>query len=154
MDATDRDRILARFWPKVEKTDSCWIWRGASSQHFRTGLQYGSFRLDGKMRPAHRVAYALLVGPVSDDLDIDHVRARGCVSTLCVNPAHLEPVTHRENVLRAGGTAAIHARKTECDNGHPFSGDNLLIGRDGRRVCRACNRARYAAFRARVATRP
>ena len=57
---------------------------------------------DGSRRSTglHRVVYEHRVGPIPKGLDLDHVKARGCRSRACVNPAHLEPVTTRVNVLR------------------------------------------------------
>jgi hypothetical protein len=92
--------------------------------------------MDGRTWAAHRAAYTLLVAPIPDGLTIDHL----CRNTSCVNPAHLEPVTQRENGLRGTSPAAVNARKVECVNGHPLSGDNLHIGTDGSRRCRICNR--------------
>lgn len=70
----------------------CWLWTG----HRGSG-GYGRFRLNHRERPAHRAAYELLVGPVPDGLVLDHL----CRNRGCVNPAHLESVTPRENILRA-----------------------------------------------------
>lgn len=81
-----------RFWPRVQKTDTCWIWTGSSA----TG--YGVFKGNNKRQgPAHRFAYELLVGPIPEGLQLDHL----CRVTLCVNPQHLEPVTPGENCRRA-----------------------------------------------------
>jgi hypothetical protein len=93
-------RDCARFWAKVEKTDGCWFWR---ARIIATG--YGSFSLDGRKVMAHRFAYELLVGPIPEDLELDHL----CRVRHCVNPAHLEPVTHRENILRGMRAAAQQA---------------------------------------------
>jgi hypothetical protein len=110
-------------------------------------MLYGRFWLNGKYEAAHRVSWFLAHGtwPV---LPLDHVKARGCTSTLCVKavadehgPAHLEPVTIRENQLRGDGPAAINARKTHCPKGHPYVGDNILWRPDGTRRCRTCERA-------------
>lgn len=87
-----------RFWEKVEKTATCWLWTGAISG--RTG--YGSFCLspafvgDRRLIGAHRWAYENTVGPVPKGLVLDHL----CCVRRCVNPDHLEPVTYRENFLR------------------------------------------------------
>lgn len=92
-----------RFWRFVVRTEAgCWLWTGHTSG---TNSVYGDFRVgtrstDPRVK-AHRYAYELLVGPIPDGLELDHVRERGCTSTLCVNPAHLEPVTHKENSRRA-----------------------------------------------------
>lgn len=84
-------------------------------------------------------------------MTIDHVKDRGCVSTLCVNPAHLEAVTMRENNLRGRTNAcAVNARKTLCKRGHPLSGDNLyLIPSGAGRACRECRHMEDVAYKAR-----
>lgn len=91
----------ARFWDKVDKAGAvpahlpesgpCWFWTGTRSDE-----GYGSVRWEGPMLKAHRVAYELLVGPIPEGLEIDHL----CRVTSCVNPAHLEPVTPAVNVAR------------------------------------------------------
>jgi hypothetical protein len=83
---------------------------------------------------AHRWAYHHLVAPVSADLEIDHL----CRNRGCVNPAHLEPVTSRENKLRGYGAAAKNARKTECKRGHPFTPENTGRTGGGGRYCKQC----------------
>ena len=97
---------------------------------------------------SHRLAYELEIGPIPAGLEIDHL----CRVRNCVNPAHLEPVTHAENIRRGTGPLAENARKTECVHGHPLEGANLYVRPgDGHRQCRACNTARSAAWRARRA---
>jgi hypothetical protein len=74
----------------------CWVWQRA----LRTS-GYGAWtrRSDGLHgRYAHAVSYETFVGPIPDGLQIDHL----CRTRACVNPAHLEPVTQRENMQRAG----------------------------------------------------
>ncbi len=80
-----------RFWDKVERTETCWFWRGACNEK-----GYGYFHWDGHWRKAHRFAYELLIGPIPEGLTIDHL----CFVRHCVNPVHMEPVTLRENILR------------------------------------------------------
>lgn len=85
-----------RFWPKVNKTDTCWLWEG---QILANG--YGRFWDGERQVVAHRFAYELVVGPIPTGLQIDHVAERGCTSKACVRPEHLEPVTQSVNLLRA-----------------------------------------------------
>jgi hypothetical protein len=118
------DRLIAR----TEKTDSCWLWTGALDLY-----GYGQF-IRGKS--AHRAAYELQVGPIPAGHQIDHL----CRVRNCVNPAHLEAVTARENTLRSRNRAAMNARKTHCKRGHEFNDDNTYITPTGARQCRACRR--------------
>jgi HNH endonuclease len=97
---------------------------------------YGHLKVQGQARHAHRVSYEMLVGPIPVGLTLDHV----CREKSCVRPEHLEAVPLRENIHRSGGRAALNVRKTHRLRGHPFSGDNQRIARDGGRVCRACAR--------------
>lgn len=90
-----RPSVEERFWSKVVEIDgdgSCWLWTAAKS-----GKGYGCVVIDRRRYPAHRVAYEMFVGPIPEGLEIDHL----CRVRNCVNPAHLEPVTHAENVRRA-----------------------------------------------------
>lgn len=122
---------MERFWSKVEKTDGCWLWTGSRS----TG-GYGYFYLNGRNSPAHRVAYEMLVGPIPAGLQIDHL----CRVRNCVNPAHLEPVTQRENLLRGETVTARSASRTHCPQGHPYDAENTSVRKTGKRDCRTCHR--------------
>lgn len=136
---------MERFWGMVERADdtACFEWRG----HVRgTGaLQYGGFEVDHKRFSAHRWIYEQLIGPIPEGLELDHL----CGNSICVNPAHLEPVTRLENVRRSSSPAGINARKTHCHRGHPFDEANTIWTRR----CRCCrsiqNRATHAVQRAR-----
>lgn len=65
-----------------------------------------------------------------------------CDNRLCCNPAHVRPVTERENILRGKSPAAEHASRTHCPNGHPLAGDNLEAWalKQGDRRCKTCRR--------------
>lgn len=131
-----------RFWDAVDKDGpgGCWLWT-----YTKTPSGYGSFtigpRSDRRVVLAHRFAYELLVGPVPDGLELDHVKAWGCTNRHCVNPAHLEAVTHAENVRRGRSAEATRLRRalqTHCKRGHPLSGENVYRASKGGRGCRAC----------------
>ena len=78
-----------RFFGMVDKTDFCWNWTGSKS-----GTGYGNVRMDGKVTPAHRASYILAHGEIPDGKLLDHI----CHNTLCVNPAHLRAVSHKQNM--------------------------------------------------------
>ncbi len=122
--------VEQRFWEKVEKTKTCWNWTSAFNQK-----GYGVFNLNGKAVKAHRFAYELLKSKIPKGLTLDHI----CRNRGCVNPNHLECLTHKENILKGIGLSAINARKTHCDSGHPLTGKNLYF-KSGRRFCRECRR--------------
>ena len=135
--ANMRSKIALTPPPRPDLADHCWTWQNATSKQGS-----GCFAIDSKSRLAHRVAYEKLVGPVPDDLQIDHL----CRNRKCCNPAHLEPVTHLENARRGE-----RAQRTHCARGHELSGQNLIAstpkGRHPRRECRACRLRRDSASR-------
>ncbi len=142
-------RVPTRIWDKLQPcpTTGCWLWTGA------TTLQgYGRLWTGDGTAMAHRHIYETLVGPVARELDVDHL----CRTPLCCNPLHLEPVTHAENIRRAGGMAQARAAsatkahaRTHCKNGHALTRENTHVSSKGYRRCRACHadteRARRAA---------
>ena len=106
--------------------EPCWIWPGAPT---KTG-GYGRATVGGCQQYAHRASYEFFVGPVPDGLEIDHL----CKNRMCINPRHLEAVSHQENMRRGRFAQATH-----CKYGHPFDADNTYVYGTGR-YCRACNR--------------
>jgi hypothetical protein len=152
-------RAAELFWSKVDKTDTCWLWNAAMG---RGG--YGSFHGLGRTQSAHRFAYRLQFGPIPAGLQVDHrchnedptcEGGEDCLHRRCVNPAHLEAVTGRQNTLRGNTPAGRNARKTHCDHGHEFTPENTHHVRpsrsqpNGGRRCRICRRAAQARFRLR-----
>ncbi len=123
-----------RFWAniQVEPNTGCWLWSG-----WVTDKGYARFRDCGQKVRVHRWAYEHFRGPIPDGLVIDHL----CNTPSCVNPAHLEPKTSRENILRGHGATAVHARKTHCPQGHPYDEENTYRPPNGQRKCRGCRRA-------------
>lgn len=131
------------FWRRVVAgPDGCWVWAGAL-----TGAGYAqlSDRLTHPTRLAHLAAYERLVGPIPEGMQLDHtchtrdVSCSGgkCLHRRCVNPAHLEPVTRRVNLLRGRSPAARAAVAETCSEGHPFD----AVKADGTRDCTVCSRA-------------
>lgn len=138
-----------RFWAKVEKTPTCWLWTAAvtspkkGSKH-KYGVLGRGGRGAGNIR-AHVLSYELHYGPVPDGLLVRHK----CDVTLCVNPEHLEVGTQTDNMQDASKRGRIRNQNTDkkfCVHGHTLS--DAYIGKNGRRVCKHCvkiqNARRYA----------
>lgn len=119
-----------RFWSSVNKTETCWLWTGPLDVG-----GYAKMFADGRQVKAHRYAYELLVGPIPEGLQLDHLcRVRHCVRA----PDHLEPVTARENVRRGVAPPARQAAQTHCLRGHEFTPENTYVEKSGKRKCKAC----------------
>lgn len=118
-------RLPERFWEKCEPepNSGCWLWTAGCSKG------YGVYRIGEKTGQAYSHSYKTLIGPVPEGLELDHL----CRTPCCVNPAHLEPVTHGVNLLRGNTINAKNATKTHCKRGH----NNWRIRKTGR-YCRTC----------------
>lgn len=133
--ASDCDCLCHNFFENVEITATCWMWKGNAIETHKN--KYGVFYRSPRKRVlAHRYSYELSKGDIPKDKVIDHL----CRNGLCVNPAHLEAVSNKENILRGVGTPANNKRKTECHKGHKLSGKNIRIRTDGRRICIICEK--------------
>jgi len=119
-----RDRFMAKV--SIQE-GGCWNWTGSL-----TPLGYGYFYASaGRSRQAHRFLYEERHGPVPAELELDHL----CRNPRCVNPDHLEAVSHLTNMQRSA-----RAQQTHCHKGHPFTEENTYVP-PGRyqRMCRLCN---------------
>lgn len=123
------ERIEQKIQP--EPMSGCWLWTAGL-----IGYGYGGIFIEGETRTAHRVIYEMLVGSVPEGLVLDHFV---CDLRCCVNPEHVRPVTHHENILRGVGIASRYAGRKACKNGHLLEGSNFYIRKGQRsRVCRTC----------------
>lgn len=137
---------IEKFWRYIEKSnEGCWIWIGRvdSKGYGRTDLmgEHNGF--------AHRLAYKVLVGQIPSGTEFDHVchtqalklglcqGGNDCIHRRCVNPAHLEPVTHTINVRRGNSPSAIHSQKLTCPLGHDYT---QILNERGKpkRICLTC----------------
>jgi hypothetical protein len=143
-------RLLARTERDVES--GCLRWTGA-----RIWSNYGaiSVRKWGGQKRVHRVSYELFIGPIPGGYDIEHVcHTRSdcnmrdqCPHRLCIEPTHLEAITHHENLLRGRGVPGRNAKKTHCIDGHALVGKNLYITPStGSRQCLTCRETKRAAW--------
>lgn len=123
-----------------KQPDGCWLWTSTLQPN-----GYGRIGEGGKYGRgvlSHRASYEQFIGPIPAAMTIDHL----CRNRRCVNPAHLEVVTLRENVLRGDTFAARKAQQTHCINGHEFSDENTYFRPNGTRACRECRRLRDRAY--------
>jgi hypothetical protein len=127
----------------VNTVTGCWDWTA-----LRHPSGYGRASWAGRAQYAHCIVFELLVGGVQEGLELDHL----CRVRHCVNPAHLEPVSHRTNVLRGCSMVAENVTKTHCAHGHELAGANLMIIRGKHRDCRECHRRRTRESRRRLYT--
>lgn len=132
-----RSRIQAR----VVNADGCWVWQGAKKPS-----GYGNIYVEGRYLNTHRAAYMAFVGPIPDGLTIDHL----CRNRSCVNPDHLEPVTHRENTMRGDSPGAIMRRTGKCRRGHRWGPDTVKPNGQCRECQRLIQRRYYARSRGQV----
>lgn len=120
---------------KVNK-HGCWVWQG--SRFKKECGNYAQIRLgrgkDSKCVRAHRVSYEYFIGKVPKGLELDHL----CQNTLCINPKHLEPVTHLVNMRRRKDSGLPN-----CKYGHKYTKQTTYIRPDnGRRECILCRELR------------
>ena len=124
---------LARFVHYVNFDGDCWLWQGGTGDG-----GYGRFFFAGRKELAHRFAYTAMVGCIPHGLEIDHT----CFTAACVNPDHLEAVTHLVNRRRAA------ARITHCPQGHEYTVANTYHYK-GHRSCRTCHCAQVLTSKRR-----
>lgn len=135
------------WWPRFESRftvdeSGCWLWTG-----YVKPSGYATMSVNSKMQWVHRLSYEVLVGPIPAGLQLDHL----CRVRNCVNPAHLEPVTGRENTIRsyAARNSGISGMpfptvNHACSFGHERTEANSYSNANGAIICRVCQRRRQA----------
>lgn len=148
-----RGSLEERLWRFIspEPNSGCWLWVGAvaGSNTHRYGVMW--FPEHKNNTPAHRVSYMLAKGEIPEGYDIDHL----CRNTYCVNPDHLEAVTHKENMARGVqfDIGSIQRSITHCPQGHEYTTENTYVCKRGKRYCRSCQRAYWSSEKRRDAYR-
>jgi hypothetical protein len=141
----------AGFWKFVQFDGDCWLWTGHRDKRLGYGMY--SWRLPKGNKPhagksvqttAHKYAYELIFGKIPNGLELDHL----CRNRPCINPFHMELVTHQINVLRGNAPSAINARKVVCKYGHELTPCPRPKS-PGSRICRTCSRQGAANNRAK-----
>jgi len=109
-------------------------------------MGYGMFWWNKRKGLAHRFAYETFIGPIPEGLEIDHK----CRNPSCVNPAHLQTVSHKTNII-LGVVGEVNAARqrsiTHCPRGHPYNEVNTYISPRGGRNCRMCRRESQSRYR-------
>jgi hypothetical protein len=130
------EKELAHFHSRYAKgePDECWIWLG---KPISTG--YGRIKQRGQTIRAHRLALVLKLGR---DLGPGKVPNHMCGNPPCVNPAHLQESTPRENTLHGNSFASENLTKTRCSKGHELTEENCMPSAcaRGKRHCLICDR--------------
>ena len=124
------EELSDRFWDRVNKTDSCWLWMGKIDDG------YGRFFIGGKYYLVHRMAYVVLKEKLQENTQVDHL----CKVRNCINPDHLEEVTSKENTRR-GLSGKFNTDPNKCVNGHDY--DRLLDGKAEGSVYLVCSKCVY-----------
>ena len=118
-----------------EPNTGCWLWIG--------GLKPDGYARFNTRKTGHQMSFEHWIGKVPEGKEIDHI----CNMRCCVNPKHLQAITHKENIAKSGAWE-FNRKKTNCPKGHPYSGDNLYVLGTNRQ-CKICRRAYVKAYRLR-----
>lgn len=125
-------------YSREDAISGCVEWVG-----YRDRDGYGRLNVNGATVSAHRVAYELANGPITNGLFVCH----HCDNPTCINTEHLFLGNASDNMVDAIGKGRNHEKnKTHCKNGHPFSPENTYTDRHGWRYCRECRLTANAEY--------
>lgn len=113
---------LKRFMGKVmfEPNTGCWLWNGPWNH-----AGYGSFKLHNSNVRSHKISFIHFKGLVRPGLSVAHK----CHTRCCVNPDHLESISHKQNCIDR------NKRKIYCNKGHLFTDENKKPQNKGKSYC-------------------
>lgn len=136
IDSEELAKLRKTFYDKVIRRDGCWLWCDVP--------HYGMSTFDGKSIGTHRLSWMIQNGPIPNGMMVLH----RCDTRACINPKHLYLGTAKDNIRDCVARKRHpELQRTHCERGHPFSGDNLHITKQGHRRCKTCktqwNRERY-----------
>lgn len=153
---------LIRIFSKIQvsaqrfyKESPCWEWTASTSRSKSKHLRYGKITYKNRHISAHRLIFAWLVHPLpagSKDGECDHL----CRNTLCVNPIHIEFVSHKINMNRGTASAAcvqLKLSRTHCKNGHLYTSDTVRYTPAGTRRCLLCCEATMRRYQSNPANK-
>lgn len=123
----------------AQAENGCWEWQMSLNRGYARSAR-GNGK-NGSSYYVHRKVWELMVADIPQGLSLDHL----CCNKKCVNPYHLDPVTHRVNVLRGPGPTSANARRTSCGT----CGADYAMRTDGRRFCRSCAARHNREYRKR-----
>jgi hypothetical protein len=115
----------------VDINTGCWLWNGAKTQG-----GYATVYVDGRLTSGHRFMFEQITGAIPESYELDHK----CSVRHCINPDHLEPVLHKENIRRGAGPMF---RNGLCQRGHVIAETGVHISGKHQR-CLACRKLRDA----------
>lgn len=139
---TDQERFHASY---EAKPSGCWEWKLKPDRDGYALFSVGS-DTDGTARRVRAARWACqeFVADVPVGYHVDHL----CRNRICVNPAHLEPVTPLENSRRGA-----NPNRPFCPHGHQMTVDNTYVHpKTGNKSCRECRRNSIAEYRQKIGT--
>lgn len=143
---------IEKFLSRIVPAGDCLMWAGPRN---RDGYGIFSCQQEGLHQGAHRWAYLWGFGSIPEGLELDHL----CRNRGCVNPKHLEAVSHQENIKRSAWGERNSFTETCCPKGHNYEEAGFYVsyykdGRPKQRECKICasdrGRIRYLKKRGRV----